>query len=211
MLTFGTKIVRFELYQARTFGADIMVAHMTVDLVQSQVIKLDFWQTFKSQLTDPNELYKKHDTKYIKMCFPFRKQETMTDQYLLLALNMKILGPQQPITAGIFASAVLEYEQVQLKKQVEIQNEFGMTHQVKVPRRYVMSQEIRDIMKHLWPLFNIYWYIIWIFEFHDPNESLKFMFILTAFLMVPEYFFILVFPMGLLLFSSYGSFRKYRI
>jgi hypothetical protein len=49
-LAFGVRTIRFELYQARTFGSDIMVAYVNVDLIETKVLKLDFWKTLKSEV-----------------------------------------------------------------------------------------------------------------------------------------------------------------
>jgi hypothetical protein len=92
-LDFGTRMVRFELYQARTFGADIMVAHMNVNLLQNHVISFDFWKTLKTALIDPKELAEAQNVKTFKLCFPFRKKDNECDQYILLAVGMQIKGP----------------------------------------------------------------------------------------------------------------------
>lgn len=73
-----------------------------------------------------------------------------------------------------------------------------------------MSQEVRDLMKHLWPMFQVYWYLAYVIEFHDGLESLGFLIFITFFLAAPKFCVCLLFPLGVLFFSSYGVFRNFK-
>lgn len=74
-----------------------------------------------------------------------------------------------------------------------------------------MSQEVRDLMKHLWPVFQAYWYLVYVTNFYDTNESFKCLSIITIFILCPKVFVCVLIPVGLIIFSSYGTFRNYKL